>query len=115
LAKKPEERFASAADFAAAMQAVLGGATELPKGLSATPPPVTSIGGMPASGPMPISSPLPPVHSSTTSMTNAAPTIADGPIAKKKDDKLLLLVGVALGCLVVGAGLAVVAMRLLGK
>ncbi len=114
LAKKPEDRFASAADFASAMQAVLAGLTELPKGLSAAPPPV-AMPGPPQSMPQPISSPLPPIHSSTTSMTNASPTIADRPLTRRKDEKLLLLVGVALGCLVVGAGLAVVAMRLLGK
>lgn len=114
LAKKPEDRFASAADFATAMQAVLAGHSELPKGLSAAPPAV-AMPGAPQSMPQPISSALPPVHSSTTSMTDASPTIADRPLTKRKDAKLLLLVGVALGCLVVGAGLAVVAMRLLGK
>ncbi|MEO8796910.1 MAG: serine/threonine-protein kinase [Polyangiaceae bacterium] len=114
LAKKPEDRFASAADLASAMQAVLAGFTELPKGLSAAPPPV-AMPGSPQSMPQPISSALPPMHSSTTSMTDASPTIADRPLTRRKDEKLLLLVGVALGCLVVGAGLAVVAMRLLGK
>ena len=39
LAKEPEERFASAADFATAMQAVLAGATELPASLAPAPPP----------------------------------------------------------------------------
>ena len=115
LAKKPDERFHSAADFAAAMQAVLGGATELPQTLSPPAAPVQIMQGQQAAyGPGPISSPLPgQQHSSTTSMTNAKPTMPDTP--SSRGAKWALLAGVALGCLVVGAGLAVVVMKIFMK
>lgn len=116
LAKKPEERFASAADFASAMQVVLQGGTELPKQLTPNAPPAAPINVVPQGMQPPVSSPLPAVqHSSTTSMTNAKPTMADSPRARSEGGKWVLLAGVAFGCLIVGAGLAVVVMKLLMK
>jgi len=56
LAKEPEARFKSAADFALAMQAVLIGATEMPATLA--PPPAAPPGGGPPPAPPP--PPLPP-------------------------------------------------------
>jgi serine/threonine-protein kinase len=129
LAKKTEDRFASAADFASALQAVLDGKLELPANLLPAPTngaaaagtvgsaPSDSLPSAPASGPIsgsPMSSP--PVASSRTSLragagaraSKDASTIPDPP---KKKNPVLLLSGVALGCLFVGAAIAVVFMR----
>lgn len=115
LAKKPEERFASAADFASAMQAVLAGATELPRAITPATPAVVMPQGPPPDH-QPVSSPLPQQHSSTTSMTNAKPTVPETPNKRSSGAaRWALLAGVAVGCLVVGAGLAVVVMKLLMK
>jgi len=120
LAKKPEERFASAADFGAAMQAVLQGRTELPEGL--TPQASAPYHVAPSAE---SSSPSHPQQASRQSALSGSdpsghPTIADGPrrLSSQQGSALqrwLLLAGVALGCLVVGAGLAVVVMKLLMK
>ena len=108
LGKKPEDRFASAADFAEAMQCVLKGATELPPHLMGLAdaktvrlgsgqvklPPMDPRGGSAASMPPVISSPLPKMRAA------AAPKASMG-----------LLVGVGLAVLVVGAMLAVIVMK----
>jgi serine/threonine-protein kinase len=116
LAKKPEERFASAADFGAAMQAVLQGQTELPAQLTQQATAPIQFTQTPSPGVS--SSPSLPHHSS--SGTSGNPTIADRPQnslsrAGAGIRKWLLLGGVAVGCLVVGAGLAVFVMKMFMK
>ncbi|MGH7327225.1 MAG: hypothetical protein ACREJX_02630, partial [Polyangiaceae bacterium] len=69
----------------------------------------------PPPGHGPVSSPLPQQHSSTTSMTNAKPTVPETPGRRAGAAKWALLAGVAVGCLVVGAGLAVVVMKIFMK
>jgi serine/threonine-protein kinase len=103
MAKKPEERFATAAEFAAALQAVLNGAKDLP-GAPAVGPTLRSNGVSPTStAPMPAqtapaaSTPLPPK------------------VGSKPQSQVGLLVGVALAFLVVGALLALVVVKVMGK
>ena len=94
LSKKVEERFASAQEFANAMQAVLDGKTELPtlsQPAPHVPPPAPSV---PDSGPL-----IPP---------------APPPAVRQSGPSMGLLVGVAAAFLVAGALLAVVAMKFLG-
>jgi serine/threonine-protein kinase len=120
LAKKPEERFASAADFGAAMQAVLQGQTELPPQLTQQATAPIQFTQTPSPGVS--SSPSLPHHAS--SGASGQPTIADLPQNKLSRassttssgvGKWLLLGGVAVGCLVVGAGLAVFVMKMFMK
>jgi serine/threonine-protein kinase len=114
MAKKPEERFASAADFANALQAVLNGATELPAALGANgagkasqpsanlPTPIAQPAGATPPAP-PAAVPAPP-HSSPLPQP---PGAGRPPIA--------MLAGVALAFLVVGALLAAVIMKFVVK
>lgn len=100
LAKRPEERFASAAEFAQALQAVLEGRRALPGGVA------------------PPASPSPPVvASSSRAGSSSLPGGASSLVSETKDrsrgNPMLLLGGVALGCLVVGAAVAVLVMRFL--
>jgi serine/threonine-protein kinase len=128
LAKKPEDRFASAADFASAIQCVLRGETSLPASLTQTPPPVVAS--------VPGASPTSPNRSpdGPTGSTESGPgPSGSGPTASKistlspekqrqraaatssgapKKNPALLLVGVAAGCLFVGAAVAVLLMKL---
>ncbi|MEO8878465.1 MAG: serine/threonine-protein kinase [Polyangiaceae bacterium] len=114
LAKKPEERFASAADFGAAMQAVLQGRTDLPVGLTpqASAPTHTHASSESSSPSLPHS----PSHSHSAD-PSGHPTIVEGPRHRSTSalKKWSLLGGVALGCLVVGAGLAVIVMKMFLK
>lgn len=100
LSKKPEDRFSSAADFAAALQVVLDGGSALPEHIAAGRPVVwvpkpepsastPNIPGPPSSGPLP------------------APVLRP-----KKGPSTALLIGVALAFLIVGAGLAMAVMQL---
>jgi serine/threonine-protein kinase len=141
LAKNPEERFASASDFALAMQAVLDGATELPSTL-APPKPVV---------PEPTPEPIVPKakRGSAKSASGATPRAQkvrdemstkpdrgkrelavatqersperQAPSAKERMAKpartgppVMLLIGVAAGCLILGVLLTVVVMKVLG-
>jgi serine/threonine-protein kinase len=104
MAKKPEERFASAAEFAGALQAVLNGATELPGPAPAIELTMRSNGAFATStAPMPAqsagapSTPLPP---------KAAP---------KQKSQVGLLVGVAIAFLLMGVLLALVVVKAMGK
>jgi serine/threonine-protein kinase len=107
MAKKADDRFASAADFAEAMKTVLAGATELPAHLvgptvqqpSGKQPQAVAAGGNdgkpPRAGSLPASTPL-PINPVTTVPQRAS---------------MGLLVGVGIAFLVVGAALAVLVMR----
>ncbi len=107
LAKKPEDRFASAADFASAMQSVLSGARELPAALvPVTPAPMAAV-----PQPMPPSSER-EVARPTQDRGTVRSTTPDVP-RKAPPNPMLLLFGVAAGCLIVGATVAVVLMRVL--
>jgi serine/threonine protein kinase len=114
LAKKPEERFASAADFGSAMQAVLQGHTTLPPALAQQESAPTHVAPSAAAS-------SPSLPGSRSSGPSGSPTIADPPqkslsrSASSGFAKWLLLGGVAVGCLVVGAGLAVFVMKIFLK
>jgi serine/threonine-protein kinase len=114
MAKKPEERFGSAAEFAHALQAVLEGRPEVPPYAGGAPirPVMASVPAGPTNAaaapgqaaptiPQPVrSSPLPAVGSARKSTSK--PSIG-------------LLIGVAAAFLVVGALLAALIMRLVLK
>jgi serine/threonine protein kinase len=114
LAKRVEDRFASASDFAAAMQAVLHGAAELPPEAFANSP-----------KPVPVTPPAAPAPSLARPPGSASPVGAHGPAPLQRPALLPrgllakanvpLLVGVGVGFLLVGIGLAVVLMRLFGS
>jgi serine/threonine protein kinase len=127
LAKKAEDRFASAADFAVAMQAVLEGATELPPEAFASspkPPSARSRRAAPVSAPPPSVTPspapaaVPALHPTPPRAAPVAGILAPGPRpvarAALRKPNLPLLVGVGVGFLLVGIGLAVALMRLFG-
>jgi serine/threonine-protein kinase len=148
LAKRPEERFASAADFGAAMQAVLSGATHLPASLAADSPSASekATERMPAVA-APVGGGGPHVGGPARAPGDAGPhgappfapagfpgaavpgAGAPGPIgalgsgglearltARADDAKtnLPLLIGVAVGFLVLGGLIAVAMMRFFG-
>jgi eukaryotic-like serine/threonine-protein kinase len=94
LAKKPEERFQSAQEFADALRP-FGGEQQPPYN--------------PSSGRFSVSSPSPPAVSHVPP-TGGAPRSSSG-----KRPGVLLLLGVAAACLVIGVLLAVLAMRFLGR
>jgi len=99
LSKKTEDRFASMAEFANALQAVLAGATDLPQsGEGQALRPI-------ASAPLPIA---PPQQGSPPS--SALPV---APMERKTN--IGLLVGVALAFLLAGVAIAVVAMKFIAK
>jgi len=118
MAKKAEDRFASAADFAEAMKAVLAGATELPAHLrevhdaqtasvqAGTGAPIAATPGAPgvAGAPDP-NGPRGSVAAASTPLPNK---VAMTP----RKTSMGLLVGVGLAFLVVGAALAVLVMKL---
>jgi eukaryotic-like serine/threonine-protein kinase len=121
LAKRPEDRFASAADFATAVQQVLDGATELTPELAPKPAPIElptmplkplriEVGPMPRP-PGPVGRPgFPSAGSPITAGTRPrgpSPSPAVG-VARAN---LPLLIGIALGFLLLGVGLAVVLLR----
>ena len=108
LAKKDTERFASAADFAAAMQAVLAGASELPAAAFASsprPPTTMPMVAVPQSarGPSP-AAPAPPVPSQRGAPAPAGAIARALPANPKANVPLLVAVGVAF--LLVGIALA---------
>jgi hypothetical protein len=87
LAKRPEHRFPSAAEFAAAMQSVLNGGGYVPQ---------------------PIARPLPLEEAGRDSAGGAIPTLGTSPLpmARSHKSNLPLLVFVAIGFLVLGVALA---------
>jgi serine/threonine-protein kinase len=121
LAKKADERFGSAADFAVAMQAVLQGATELPpEAFSSSPQPPSARSRRPAPAAALTPSPAPAASAlSPSPARGASPAVAApgprAPIARAlAKTNVPLLVGVGVGFLLVGIGLAVALMRLFG-
>jgi serine/threonine-protein kinase len=115
LAKEPEDRYASAADFATAMQAVLAGATELPASL--TPPPPVAIAPPPivaSVAPAPKLSPSPLARDpKSTKPEGTAKASLDG--TSDRGTPIALLVGVAAACLVLGVLITVVAMKMFAR
>jgi serine/threonine protein kinase len=123
LAKREEDRFASAADFAVAMQAVLRGATALPAEAFASSPQPPSMAPMatpqapapaayapvPPSGPAALSAPVGQRMLTPNSHGRAALANSPGD-ARKVNVALLVTVGV--GFLLLGVGLAVTLMKL---
>ncbi len=109
MAKKPEDRFGSAAAFADALQAVLNGATSLP---------APSDGQMPAAAagasnrPQAMPSAQPPANAPAQAPAMPRPA-ASSPLPPQVTAKssVPLLVGVALGCLVLGGIIAAVIMK----
>jgi serine/threonine-protein kinase len=101
LAKKPEDRFSSSAEFAAAMKAVLDGRTELPAPPADTAPTVKTAA-------LDISSEPPrALAKSESSAPAASPSVAARPRISWG-----MLAAIAAICLVVGAALTVLAMKL---
>jgi serine/threonine-protein kinase len=104
LAKKPEDRFASAADFAAAMQAILDGRTTLPRPAGPSPDNIPTVkvptlkgGATPESSPSAVPSSVSP---SVASVRGTAPRTRWGQ-----------LVGIATLCLLIGAAVVVLVMK----
>jgi serine/threonine protein kinase len=129
LAKREQDRFASAADFAAAMQAVLQGARALPPEAFASSPQPPPTGGPahppgaaassgPASAPSPSSgqAPLPasPAHYGAALIPPNPHRAAGLAGAPERKVNLPLLVAIGVGFLLIGVGLAVTLMKLAG-
>jgi serine/threonine-protein kinase len=101
LAKKPEDRFSSSAEFGAAMQAVLEGRTELPK-VPADAAATVKMPPLDLSGDAGHVSSKPASHArSQSSSAPARPRLSWG-----------MLAAIAAVCLVIGAVLTVLAMKL---
>jgi serine/threonine-protein kinase len=111
LAKKPEERFSTTADFAAAMQAVLDGRTALPASsvpgrspLAQTPDPTS---GHLASSPTP--TPVAAKGQGPKAPGSSAPDVSLPPPRKRVGFRALATIAVL--CVVVGAVIAALAMK----
>jgi serine/threonine protein kinase len=122
LEKKPQDRFASAADFAAAMKAVLDGKTVLPRELMARgelPDVTLAMPNAPKPGAASSSPPPPEARIDSSPPTVAQPAMvartgsrASSPAPRKQS--VGMLAAVALLCLVLGAGVMVAVMKLSG-
>jgi serine/threonine-protein kinase len=129
LAKKPEDRFTSAADFATALDCVLRGATQLPKHLmrvpSAAPAPAAPAPGA-AAAPRnaPAASPARPLQEAQRPTAPLAPAQPQAAAARRPPkiaaparakDNVPLLAAIALGFLLLGVGLAMILMKVMSK
>ncbi|MGH7272722.1 MAG: hypothetical protein ACREJ3_20020, partial [Polyangiaceae bacterium] len=102
LAKRPEDRFASAADFGAALQCVHQGAVELPAYLARTPAPSHAERGAPLR-----SAPPAEVAPAALVPSSRARSVAAG----AGTTKAALLVGIAVVSLLVGGVIAALIMK----
>ncbi len=116
LSKKSEDRYASAADFAEAMQCVLRGATELPPHLVA--PAGSNVAAAPAQGEqgrqaVPKATPSDTKAATAVHIPQSSPSspLPRRPAGVPARASMGLLVGVGLAFLVVGAMLAVIVMK----
>jgi eukaryotic-like serine/threonine-protein kinase len=109
LAKKPEDRFQTAAEFALAMQAVLDGRTELPESPAGATSPLAST-VKPALGNAP-TSPRPPPVSSKVQAPQATSPAAPALPPRGRRLRWGTLATIAAVCLILGAAIAVAAMR----
>jgi serine/threonine protein kinase len=127
LAKRAEDRFASAADFAVAMQAVLQGAVALPpEAFASSPKPIPVVPAAARAQPRGAAQPQAgaPGRAALHAPANARPPGAVPPagLAAPRSQGLIagrkvnvpLLVGVGVAFLLVGVGLAVALMKLFG-
>jgi serine/threonine-protein kinase len=117
LAKRPDERFDSAAEFASAMQAVLqGGAPSHSQIAAATTIDQRTPLFVPAAAQVPVST-GPRVNAAVATVPMAAPPVAGGLSSAPQSTRsargasVVLLVGVAVAFLLIGIGLAVLLMR----
>jgi serine/threonine-protein kinase len=114
LAKRPEDRFATAAEFGEALQAVLSGKT--------------SLGGEPTTGDIPtaVMAAAQRDLSSTGGDLSSSGDGSSSAVASERHRRMgrrleapktsaLVLVGVALGFTVIGAGIAILVMKALGR
>lgn len=106
MAKKPEERWGSAAEFAHALQAVLNGATEVPQVPGMANGQRPQMPSAPAI-PTPLASPALQLPQRQPEMSSPLPSPA-----RPNKPSTGLLVGIAIGFLIVGAALAAIVMKL---
>jgi serine/threonine-protein kinase len=112
LAKRPEDRFASAADFATAMHAVLQGATQIPATLTPPAAPVIPITTpILSSGPPPAANGAAPGSGPREPLSTRPDRGQRTPAAAHPGPSMGLLVGVAAACLILGVLITVVAMK----
>jgi serine/threonine-protein kinase len=110
LAKTPEERFASAADFATAMQAVLEGAKTVPTSVA----PAVHVPSAPAPAPLPSKKPsAPPAREEMSTKPDRPPARKELSAPPPAKSQIGLLVGVAAGCLILGVVLTVVVLKVI--
>jgi eukaryotic-like serine/threonine-protein kinase len=116
LAKRPEDRFSSAADFASAMQQVLVGDSKLATRLA--PPAISADAQATAFASGPTGAPAPRRQPQEIVATSAPTPVlgAYGALPKASEIRaqrlnLVLLGAIAIGFLLIGVGLAVVLMR----
>ncbi len=102
LAKRSEERFPAAADFGHALKAVLDGATQLPGALASPPAAAAPAGG-----------PSQAIAARANGAGAAAPS--EEPLSAPPRSGTPLLVGIAIGFLVLGVVLAFALMKLVAK
>jgi len=132
LAKRSEDRYASAAEFGAALQHVLQGATHLPAHLMQSPsldaptspeafkptPMPGQAGGLPAlpQGVSPQPAPVAvgtPSPAAPVAVRPGPPSRAPSRVARPAKANVALLVGVAVGFLLLGVGLALALSKLM--
>jgi serine/threonine-protein kinase len=113
LAKRAEDRFGSAADFANALKAVLSGASRLPNELRAGAPPEPRAAAPPAQAPPPsMNLPAPGAPSPRSPAVVPAAQPAAVVRATPTRTNVPLLVAVALGFLFLGVAIAMALMKL---
>ncbi len=109
LAKRPEERFATAADFATSMQWVLNGASHLPAYLAPQPIPAGAGAATPVAAKLGRGVP----HDDVVVHGVSKPTVPERP--NRRGMNMPLLVGVAVGFMLLGVALALLVTRLAAK